>query len=537
MAGPLIFANPAHAGIQEDLRTRLERAAAAYGAPLTITSGLAGRPTTPGSMHPHGRASDLSMAGMDEAARLRLAQTLREQGVRRFGTYTNNPDMLHVDMSDAQGGNHYMHDKTRRNLDRAPGWFRDFAGGAGPDVRQAAATAGMSTDTERTMPGDPMTGRAYSSPQETTMLPSLPPMAPLAQEAPQEAGNPLLQTLMRVALGTAVAGGGNIGAGAILAGGAMRDSELAENALYDLQNKRRDRQRRDALSRWGESVAQTPGLEDVGAMMQVDPAIGMRLYAERQAAQQAQGQRQVLADTLRQQGNYREAALVEAGANLGSVSMSGPTAPTYGTTPHYEREGDQTYVTRYASDGTKIREPVQGTPWAVERGSPEFTGTVAAAGAAGKQEGETRATREKNQDIFNSVAAGIEQILPDMPNGIIDRAFDVAGSAFGYDTKNARAMAAMRPLAGAMVNTIEKQPGPASDLDVRMLKEAAGNLVDPLLTIGERNAAWETVKMIAAKLRDLGHPYFAKWGEVREGTPATPPKPATASGGWKIERE
>lgn len=329
MAGPLIFTNPAHAGIQEDLRTRLERAAAAYGAPLTITSGLAGRPTTPGSMHPHGRASDLSMAGMDEAARLRLAQTLRDQGVRRFGTYTNNPDMLHVDMSDAQGGNHYMHDKTRRNLERAPGWFRDFAGGAGPDVRQAAAAAGMSTDTDRTMTGDPMTGRAYSSPQETPMLPPLPPMTPYTQEAPQEVGNPLLQTLMRVALGTAVAGGGNIGAGAILAGSAMRDSELAENELYTLKAKKQEQQRKDALMRHGAEVAKIPGLEDVGSLIMVDPAAGYKLYAERAEMQRTQAQRQAMANALRQQGLHAQAALIEAGGTPGAINMNAPGGEEY----------------------------------------------------------------------------------------------------------------------------------------------------------------------------------------------------------------
>lgn len=52
------------------------------------------------------------------------------QGVTRFITYTGSPDMLHVDLKKqkASGGKPwFMHDKSARNLRRAPAWLRSIA--------------------------------------------------------------------------------------------------------------------------------------------------------------------------------------------------------------------------------------------------------------------------------------------------------------------------------------------------------------------------------------------------------------------------
>ncbi|MRN48222.1 hypothetical protein GJU93_16820, partial [Brucella sp. 10RB9212] len=50
-----------------------------------------------GGKHTHGTAVDISMKGMSKQQRFELVQSLKARGVRRFITYTNSPDMLHVD--------------------------------------------------------------------------------------------------------------------------------------------------------------------------------------------------------------------------------------------------------------------------------------------------------------------------------------------------------------------------------------------------------------------------------------------------------
>lgn len=116
-------------GIEDDFYKRLSHASAIFGKPIKITSGKQGRPTRPGSMHPRGKAVDIDMSGMDNKERGRLHDSLKEAGILRFGTYDNHPNMLHVDMSDAQGGNWYMHNTTNSQMDKAPQWIRDRASG------------------------------------------------------------------------------------------------------------------------------------------------------------------------------------------------------------------------------------------------------------------------------------------------------------------------------------------------------------------------------------------------------------------------
>jgi hypothetical protein len=108
----------------------------------------------PKSMHVQGKAADIDMSGMSEQQRAALVEALRAQGVTRFGTYSSSPNMLHVDLSDANGAFWQMHDSTNRNMAQAPAWFRGIGGAPAPDVRMA------SNDMTQPVPtGDPVTGR------------------------------------------------------------------------------------------------------------------------------------------------------------------------------------------------------------------------------------------------------------------------------------------------------------------------------------------------------------------------------------------
>jgi hypothetical protein len=143
-AGALAFVNPGQDEIQPTFRSVLEGASQDLGRGLTVLSGyrspqhsVEARKQQPGE-HSHGTASDISMKGMSEQERKTLVQSLLSRGAKRFITYSNSPDMLHVDMKDQQGDGRpwFMHDKTNKNLGRAPQWFQEIA--ASPTPAQAA---------------------------------------------------------------------------------------------------------------------------------------------------------------------------------------------------------------------------------------------------------------------------------------------------------------------------------------------------------------------------------------------------------------
>jgi muramidase (phage lysozyme) len=83
------------------------------------------------SQHVEGNAVDINIGSLSDEKKSQLVQGLIARGVKRFITYTNEPNMLHVDLKDQNGDGrpYFMHDKSARNLSRAPEWFRAIAGG------------------------------------------------------------------------------------------------------------------------------------------------------------------------------------------------------------------------------------------------------------------------------------------------------------------------------------------------------------------------------------------------------------------------
>lgn len=158
--GVLAFANPGQDKIAPTFRSVLEGASQDLGRGLTVLSGyrapthaVEARKKSPGE-HSQGTASDISMKGMNEQERKTLVQSLLARGAKRFITYSNSPDMLHVDMKDQQGNGQpwFMHDKSNRNLGRAPGWFQEIA--KNPTPAQNAIAAQTSTTSPTTAPGN-----------------------------------------------------------------------------------------------------------------------------------------------------------------------------------------------------------------------------------------------------------------------------------------------------------------------------------------------------------------------------------------------
>lgn len=164
-SGVLKFAHADQTNLDPAFASTLTNVGLQLGIDLTITSGHRSHnhpvergKKSGGGTHTQGIAADIDMKGMSDEERANLVRTLKQNGVRRFGTYDNHKDMLHVDMSDKQGANWYMHNKSNQNIKGAPKWFQAIAaepanaGGsniqanAGSSAASVGAAAGIPTN-------------------------------------------------------------------------------------------------------------------------------------------------------------------------------------------------------------------------------------------------------------------------------------------------------------------------------------------------------------------------------------------------------
>lgn len=131
--GSLAFVNKGQDKINPAFASVLQDVSADIGKGLVITSGyrspshsVEAAKKKPGQ-HSHGTAVDISLKGMNGQQRFDLVQSLKARGVRRFGTYSNSPDIIHVDMlpmKDSKDGFWYMHNKSVNNMGGAPDWLK-----------------------------------------------------------------------------------------------------------------------------------------------------------------------------------------------------------------------------------------------------------------------------------------------------------------------------------------------------------------------------------------------------------------------------
>ena len=141
-AGALNFAHPEQSGIAPDMADALTGAGAEIGRDLNITSGYRSPAHNHkvggarGSYHTRGEASDVNMAGWTPQTRQDFVREMTQRGAGGFITYTDSPDMLHVDMRSRPDGQtpHFMHDRSAGNMPNAPEWMKEsqLAGGLLP---------------------------------------------------------------------------------------------------------------------------------------------------------------------------------------------------------------------------------------------------------------------------------------------------------------------------------------------------------------------------------------------------------------------
>lgn len=166
----LVFNNPKQeTGMQEPFKTALLNTSNAIGKRLKVISGHrdaeynAGVGGAKDSRHVHGDAADIDLTGMDDQERANTVQQLRANGVRRFITYKDSPNMLHVDMSEANGPQWFMHDKSNANMPNAPKWFQEVAAAPPPEPGQSPQARPTGSQTQRWLQSSPLKGPAKAA--------------------------------------------------------------------------------------------------------------------------------------------------------------------------------------------------------------------------------------------------------------------------------------------------------------------------------------------------------------------------------------
>ena len=189
--GALSFAHPDQTGISPGLRNSLLGTSAELSKTLGITSGYRS-PThnrqvggAKHSQHVRGQAADIDMSGMSDEERARTVTELAQRGVTRFGTYTNHPNMLHVDLGQPPAGQaaHFMHNKSAANIANAPGWFQNIAGSV---INQGAFPTPPTAPVPTRNPSGPVQGPPMPRPQQGPPMPPQQqgPPAPRPQQGP-----------------------------------------------------------------------------------------------------------------------------------------------------------------------------------------------------------------------------------------------------------------------------------------------------------------------------------------------------------------
>lgn len=428
------------------------------------------------------------------------------------------------------------------------GFLPTLAQQVGADVRQASAVSGMSTDTNAIPTGNPRTGmmdtgqgQHQGTPVQAGRLPPLPPLAYPGAEQPTEAPglNPLISLLLGAAMGTGGLGS-RLASGASLAGSAIASSQAAENDLYALKLKRSEAARKaaqsDALAKWGQQVKSVPGMEDIGTLMQIDPAAGTRLYVERQKQQQEAAQRELYAAMMEQQGRPEIAAQIRAGGNLGAIDTKGPAAPTYGVTPQYIVRDGQTFERRFASDGSTREVPIEGT---LARQDPATLQAAAQGTAAGTTLGkaqatkqlelpETLATIDNNLSVVDALiahpgrqwATGTTSVMPwNLAPGFSPRDYQlkldqIKGAAFLQAFESLKG--------GGQITEAEGQKATQAISDLNLEQSEA-----------EHEKSLNALKQIMVNARNRA----LKAGGRAPSQAPVEAAPVAPSAGWKIERE
>lgn len=201
--GALHFNHPDQDKLNPAFNAILKDTSKALGMDFTITSGyrspqhpIEAAKEKPGE-HALGEAADIDLRGMNDQQRAALVQDLRARGVKRFGTYSDSPNMLHVDLKDqtGKGGDWFMHDRTARLMNKAPAWFQQVAQGKAPTAVSSKSSGKAIEVGADFVPQNPMGLIIDEDNPFGIQQPEPEAPAPAPDAAQPDATNPMLQQL------------------------------------------------------------------------------------------------------------------------------------------------------------------------------------------------------------------------------------------------------------------------------------------------------------------------------------------------------
>lgn len=205
---------------------------------------------------------------------------------------------------------------------------------------------------------------------------------------------------------------------------------------------------------------------------------------------------QVLADFQRNGG------MVDTGSIAAGRQAPPPAPPPLLTAPPGLGRGRTKEQEAAAVEAAKLREQM--------RVAPEQA-TLEADAARQKKEAEALAERnaaaaKAGKEASDTVTIINEAInlLPEATGGILGQVRDAGARAANQSTEGSRATARLKLLAAKLVANVPRFEGPQSNIDVQFYREAAGDLGNPNLSVGERLAAAELMLEIAQRYAGQG---------------------------------
>src|SRR5690349_4338328 len=164
--------------------------------------------------------------------------------------------------------------------------------------------------------------------------------------------------------------------------------------------------------------------------------------------------------------------------------------------------------------------------------------TLEADAARQKKEAEALAERNATTEKRGTQAAETVavlndaiKILPEATGGIAGQTRDAAGRTVNQSTEGSRATARLKLLAAKLIANVPRFEGPQSNIDVQFYREAAGDLANANLSVGERQAAAELMLEIAQR--------YANAPADTQGGAAAPVEGARKApdGNWYVQQQ
>ena len=138
--------------------------------------------------------------------------------------------------------------------------------------------------------------------------------------------------------------------------------------------------------------------------------------------------------------------------------------------------------------------PVKG----IAKAKGDIKSAEAKGSETGKKEGELEGKSIAAPQVLDLVDQA-EKLLPQATSGRIQNIYTAANQIGGRSTSMSKADSQLDVISAGLVGNVPRMEGPQSDADVKLYKEAAGNVGNRNLPSGDRLAALKTIKKINEK--------------------------------------